>query len=189
MFQGLLGNDTAQAHFILAYANSRFPATSVPTKQQAPSSKPNKAPASTTNYSVPQQSRSNTKPSTSQQPAAAPRHQSTAFPSQTSNAKLQIIQAPAVTIALPPSTRPSTSAFTLDHASAEAAAEAATKKLRQLELRLRAARGQSKERACFCQGRLPTRKISLLAHVLIHLPSQLKNILYHLLFRFVHDAS
>lgn len=148
-----MGNDTAQSHFIAAYADSRFPptvtkpaakipqavsesrsATSLPQRSSAPQAKP--------------QHKSTTASSTTSAPPPAAH----AYPTSSSNAKLQVVQAPAVNLSLPATPVASTSQRTLEHVSSEAAAEIAQRKLRQIEQQLRAAKGQSKEKACFCQG-------------------------------------
>lgn len=152
--QGLLGNDSAQSSFIAAYANTRFPvsaSSSRPASHQPAQSSSN-SPRPMNQASVPVKS----KPTAAAAPLPqAARSLAPGFPSQSSNAKIQVIQAPAVNVALPPTeqSRPSTSARTIEHVSGEAAAEVARRRVRQIEQRLRAAKGQSKEKACFCQGK------------------------------------
>lgn len=147
-----MGNDTAQAHFITAYANSRFP-LAVAKKPLPEPAQPRSATSTSSHAHGAGQKRPQTKSTAPAAPATASRINTGALPSVPSNAKLQLVQAPAIDVALPATSRPSTSAFTLDHASSEAAAAAAQKKLRLLEQRLRAARGEGRERACFCQGK------------------------------------
>lgn len=162
-FQGLLGNDTAQASFIQAYANGRFPLSNI--TKAATVRKPGSSQASgaasspgayVTSAHNPQMAKSRTPT-----PALAPASASTlstraqqAFPSTSSNAKVQIVQAPTVNIVAPVANLPSTSAYTLVHAASGQSIEAVQKRLRQIGMQMRAARGQSKEIACFCQGRL-----------------------------------
>jgi hypothetical protein len=156
---GLLGNDTAQASFVRAYAESRFPATaaaqSAQTIRKAGPAKDAAPPASQVHSRLsqpqPKQKRPQPAPATTQ--PARPVPSTSAQVNAHAGAVSVNVAPPATTSAprgpgpLPPRSGP------LQTRPPEGVSDSASAALFKIERSLRYAQGKGKAVACFCQSK------------------------------------